>query len=394
MAIELEKHNLRSYELRKRKHKRLIMIVTVLIGIAAIGIILFAVNSILHKNYTSYQVIHKTERSDSSSAKYDRYGTGIIRYSRDGAMAMDGAGNLLWNGTFEMKDPIVDVCEKYAVVSDRGYKSLQIFNGEGGMTTVNVPNSIIKSEIANQGVVAVLMDGNGTNHIVFYSEDGKELVSTRTVNQKDGFPLDISLSNDGRKLVTSYLSVNSGKVHSVITFYNFGEVGKNYVYNMVGADDYGQAVVPRIEFVNNNTVCAFGDDRFSLYSMEQTPKEIYKETFNSEIKSIFYSNKYVGFVLNSGEDNNKYRILLYDLKGNVILDKKINYNYDNIFISGEEIILYSNLEWIILRANGQEKFHYTFENDISYILPVNNLDKYIIIDNLNMEEVKLTETKK
>ncbi len=391
MAIGLDKRELRSYEIRKRKHRRLVTMLTVIFSIVAFIIVYIAVNLIIHKSYTSYQAIHKTERSDSSSAKYDSYGTGIIRYSRDGAMAMDGAGNLLWNGTFEMKDPIADVCDKYAVISDRGYKNLQIFNADGGMTTINVPNSIIKSEIANQGVVAVLMDGDGVNNICIYSEDGKELVSSRTVNKKDGFPLDFTLSDDGRKLVTSYLSVTSGKVQNIITFYNFGEVGKNYVYNIVGADDYGQTIVPNIEFVNNNTVCAFGDDHFSLYSMNQTPKEVYKETFKSEIKSIFYSDKYVGFVLNNGEENDKYRILLYNLKGKVVLDKIINYDYDNIFISGEEIILYSNLEWVILRTNGEKKFHYTFDNDISYILPVNNNDKYIIIDNSNIEEVKLTE---
>ncbi len=394
MAIELEKHELRSYELRKRKHKQLITILIVIMVIAAIGVIYFAVNLILHKNYTSYQVIHKTERSDSSSAKYDRYETGILRYSRDGAMAMDGAGNLLWNGTFEMRDPIANVCDKYAVISDRGYKTLQIFNGDGGMTTVNVPNAIIKSEIANQGVVAVLMDGDNVNYVELYSVDGEALVGTRTSNEKDGFPIDLSLSDDGRKMATSYLSVNGGKVQSKITFYNFGGVGQNYIDNVVGGYDYGQSIVPNIEFVNNNTVCAFGDDRFSLYSIDQTPKVIYEETFKSEIKSIFHSNKYVGFVLDSGDNNNKYRILLYDLKGKIVLDKNINYDYDNISLSGEEIILYSNLEWVIIRTDGKEKFHYKFENDISYILPVNNTDKYIIIDNLNMEEVKLTDAKK
>lgn len=394
MAL-IEQYQLRRYEIRKRRHKQIIVLITAILAVAAIFVVYFTVNLILHKSYTSYEVIHKQERKDSSSAKYERYGSGIIRYSRDGAMAMDSAGNLLWNGTFEMNDPILDVQGKYAVVSDRGSTTLEIFNGEGKMTTVNVANPIIKSEIASQGVVAVLMDGDGVNYISLYSEEGEKLVDSRTVNEKDGFPLDMSLSEDGRKLVTSYLTIGDGKVQSVITFFNFGDVGQNYVDKKVGgAFNFGQAIVPRIEFVNNNTVCAFGDNGFRIYSIEQTPKEIYKETFQSEIKSIFYSDKYVGFVLNNGEGANKYHLLLYDLNGKVVLDKGINYEYDNVFISGEEIILYSNLEWIIVRTNGQIKFHYTFDTEISFILPVNNIDKYIIIDNENMEEVKLTEKSK
>jgi hypothetical protein len=394
MAIELEKNELRSYELRKRKHRQFVTVLMIVIIIAAIAFIFLAVNAVLHKNYTSYQVIHKTQRSDSNSAQYEHYGSGVIRYSRDGAMAMDGAGNLLWNGTYQMKDPIVDVCGKYAVISDRGYKTLQIFNGEGGMSTINVANTIIKSEIAEQGVVAVLMDGDGVNYLGIYSEDGEELVSERTINKKDGFPMDLSISNDGRKLATSYLSFNGGKVNSVTTFYNFGGVGQNFVDKMVGTVGFKQTIITKADFLNNDTVCIFGDDRFSLFSVEQTPKEIYTETFKSEIKSIFYSNKYVGFVFNNGQGTDKYQLHLYDLKGKVVLTKGINYDYDKISISGGDIILYSNLDWTILNTNGDVKFHYTFESDISYILPVNNIDKYILIDNTNMEEVKLSEKKK
>lgn len=393
MAIELDKHELRSYELRKRRQKQIITIITIVVVLVVIGFLYIAVNAYLHKDYTSYQVIHKVERKDSSSARYVQYGSGVIRYSRDGAMAMDSAGNLIWNGTFQMKDPILDVCDKYAVISDRGYKTLQIFNGEGKMTTIDVPNSIIKSKIANQGVTAVLMDGDNTNYLSIYDEEGTVLVNRRTVNKKDGFPLDIAISKDGRKLVTGYLSFNDGKVHSVLTFYNFGGVGQNFIDKIVGIVDFGQTIVPRIEFLNNNTFCAFSDNSFRLYSIEETPKEIYKETFKSDIKSILYSSKYAGFVLNNGEGSEKYRLVIYDLKGNVILDKNISYEYDTIYIAGEEIILYSDQEWIILTTGGQEKFHYSFESGISYIMPVNHIDRYIIIDNVNMEEVKLSEKK-
>ncbi len=391
MVIEIEKRELRSYEIRKRKHKQRVTGIVIILVFVLIGIIAFAVNQILHKNYTNYQVIHTTERNDSSSARYQSYDSGVLRYSRDGAMAMDGAGTLLWNGTFEMKDPIIDSCNKYVAVSDRGYKMVQLFDGEGGMSTINVLNPIMKTEVANQGVVAVLMDDTEVNYIGVYDEEGNSLVDIRTAAEKDGYPIDFSLSNDGKKLVTSYVTINSGTVQNKVTFYNFSEVGQNYGERVVAGIDYEQTLVPKVQFINNDTVCAFGDDKFDIYSMEEIPKLIVETTLPSEIKSIFYNEKQVGFVLNNLEGDDKYRIMLYDLKGKIVLDKTINYEYDNITLSGDELMIYSNLEWIILRSNGEEKFHYTFENNISYIAPVNNIDKYIIIDDLNMEEIKLVE---
>jgi hypothetical protein len=393
MAIEIEKHELRSFEIRKRKHKQRVIILTLMLLFIVLGVAAFVVNQILHKDYTTYQVIHSTEREDSNSARYQSYGTGVFRYSKDGAMAMDGAGTLLWNGTYEMKDPIVDICNKFVVVSDRGYESIQIFDGEGGMATINVLNPIIKVVVAEQGVVAVLMEGIEANYIELYSLEGQLLVDSRTTTEKDGCPIDIALSNDGKKLVTSYIYINNGAVQNKLTFYNFGGVGQNYVSRVAGGFDYGQTLIPDVEFLTNNTVCAFGDDKFSLYSMTEQPELLYEETFTEEIKSTFHNDKYVGFVLNNADGEDKYRVLVYDLKGEKVTDKMMNYDYDTIVLSGEELILYSNLEWIILKINGVEKFHYTFETDISYIFPVNNYDKYILIDTINMSEVLLTEAK-
>lgn len=391
MAIELDKHGLKSYDIRKRKHKQIITIITLISVFVCLGVVVLFINILIHKNYTSYQVIHSTKRSDSNSAEYTSYEGGVIRYSNDGAMAMDGAGNLLWNGTFEMKDPIVDVCGKYAAVSDRGYKNVEIFDGDGNMTTITVTNPIIKTEIAEQGVVAVLMNGDESYYISLYSEDGEALVDIRTINTKDGFPIDISLSKDGRKMVTSYITINDGTVQGKISFYNFGGVGQNYISKVVGGFDYGQTIVPNVEFVNNNTVCAYGDNKFTIYSMEETPEVVYEEELKTEVQSVLHNEKYVGLVLKSEEEDNKYRVIVYDLKGKKVLDKSMNFEYSTIYLSGNEIVMYTNLEWIIWQLGGKEKLHYTFDSDISYIMPLNHKDKYIVIDGSNINEVKLKE---
>lgn len=390
MAIELEKRDLRSYELRKRKHKQVITAITIVTIIISLGLIGFFVKLFLNKNYSKYEVLHSMERSDTSFSRYESYGSGIIKYSKDGAMAMDGAGNLLWNGPFEMKDPIVDITGKYVALADRGYDTIHIFNGNGGMETVNTNNRIIKIEVANQGVVAALLDGPDVNYIQLYTEEGSMPVDIRTLNEKDGYPVDIALSQDGRKLVTSYVSILNGVTQSKVTFYNFGGVGQNYIGKVVGGFDFGQTIVPDVDFINNDTVCAFGDDKFSIYSMKEKPELVYEEKLSAEVKSIIHSEKYVGLVLNNdGEEKN--RIVIYDLKGKVIFNETTNLDYNKILISGDEVIAYSDNEWNIWNLSGSKKFHYTFDANISYILPVNNVDKYILVDDTSINEIKLLE---
>ena len=389
MAIELERRELRSYELRKKKHKQKITLMVAIGLTIAVIIGTFVIKQILDKNYTTYEVVHTTKREDSSSAMYKSYKSGVVRYSRDGIMAMDGTGNMLWNGTFEMTNPIVDICEDYVVVADRGGKTLQIYSGKGQSKSIPVLNNILEVEVANQGVVAVLMESKGSNIIEMYSEDGTWLTDIRTTNVKNGFPIDIDLSNDGRKLVTSYMFLNNGVVQNKVTFYNFGPVGRSYEDQVVGSYDYGQTIVPQVEFVNNDTVAVFGDHKISIYNVPNVPKLTYEEEFVNEIKSVIYSTKYIGVVLNNSEGEDKYQIIIYDLKGNVLLKENINYEYKTISFAGDDIIMYSDTGCKILNINGNEKFNFNFDRNISYLFPINNADKYILIDDVNMEEIKL-----
>lgn len=391
MAIELEKRELRLYEVRKKKYKQRVAIITITGVLLSLIVGTFIIKQILDKNYTTYEVIHSTKRQDSSSANYVSYGSGVVRYSRDGAMAFSSDGTMLWNGTYEMKDPIIDVCENYVVIADRGYKTLQIYNGKGGVSNISVLYNIKKVEVANQGVVAVLMEGKGRDYIELYKEDGTFLVDIATTNSRDGYPLDISLSSDGRKLVTSYTAITNGVLQSKVTFYNFGEVGKNYIDQLVGSFDYGQTLVPDVQFVTNNRVIAFGDNKFSVYRIDETPSLVFESTLESEIKSIMYSENYIGFVLNKLEGEEAHQLIIYDLEGNILSKLNGNFTYNKISISGDEVIMVSDTSCTLITVDGDKKFEYSFDKNINGIYPVNNKDEYILIDEVNMDKIKLME---
>ncbi|BCJ96823.1 hypothetical protein acsn021_43920 [Anaerocolumna cellulosilytica] len=393
MAIELEKRELRSYDVRKKKYKQTILIAAVISTVVLIVVTFFIVRNIINKNFNNFEVVQSTERNDSSAAKYLPYEGGLLRYSRDGVAALNSNGKQLWNGTYQMREPIVDICNKYVAISDRGYKTIQIYDGSGKNYTINVLLPIIKVKVASQGVVAVLMDGGSTNELKLLTQEGETIVEFRTIAEKNGYPLDISLSKDGKRLVTSYATLNTGSLLNNVTFYNFGNVGQNAQDRMVGAFGLGPTLVPDVEFITNDIAAAFGDNKFSLYSIEQTAKLIYEENFTKEIKTVLHNGKYIGFIFNNSEGSDKYQLVLYDLQGKIILNKGINYEYDTAILSGDEILLHSNLDWRIIKTNGQEKFKYTFTNNISYIMPLNNTDKYIVIDNQKIDEVKLIESK-
>lgn len=389
MAIELEKKDKQYFENRKRRYKRMLtfLILTLLIIVAFV--IAFFIYQQKNIYYTDYILTDSSERNDSSYTNYLRYNKGILRYSKDGAMAMDFKGNSIWNSTYDMHNPIVDTCGEYVVISDKGNKSLELINEAGHVNSLEVLYPIIKAEVANQGVIAVLMDGGDENYIQFFSPTGKNLVDSRTIVEEHGFPVDFSLSRDGQKFVTSYISINGGLVQSKVTFYNFGAVGQNYEAKIVGGFDYGQTLISKVEFINNDTVCVFGDDKFNIYNMEEIPKLIFEEPFETEVKSISFNEDYIGIIKKRIEGNGQNNLKVYDNQGDIMFDEDISYNYNKFYINKEEFIFFSDTELNILRLKGKEKFSTTFEQHIDHVFPMTFQDEYLIIDNSKISRIKL-----
>jgi hypothetical protein len=124
--------------------------------------------------------------------------------------------------------------------------------------------------------------------------------------------------------------------------------------------------------------------------MVQIPKEIHKETLKGRIQSILHNNKNVGVVLEE-EDGSAKHLLLYNLKGKKVLDKKLDLSYKNIAMTDEEIIMYDDLSCIVMKLNGKIKFKHTFDSNISGVYPINNLDRYFLANEAKLSVIQLKQ---
>lgn len=390
MAKENSGKTLRDYGQRRKRYRRVrALFIYALILLSIVVGVLYLIK-LYNKSYQSYEIIHTISNTGEAAEGYLSYGNDVVKFSKDGAVAMDKDGDLIWNGSYEMTDPIADICDKYVVVADRGKKSLVIFNEKGVAGEITTLYDIVKVRVAAQGVVAVLMEDGGMNNITLYSKDGTNLGEKVTYINDSGYPLDIALSSDGEKLVVSYLSVTTGKLNSTVAFFNFGEVGQNQTDRFVGGYDREEIVIPRVVFLNNDVVGVYKENGFMIYSMRETPKLRFEETLEQKIQSVLYNEKYVGVVL-KGEEASSNLLLLYDLDGDKVLERKLNVTYDKISLSGDEIIMHDNLSCVILKTNGKEKFRYTFDSNIDAFYPINRLDRYYLINSLEISEIKLLE---
>lgn len=344
---------------------KLVLAVVVLLLIAG-GSLFYVYQNI---SYTEYQVLERVERADSAGSRFLEFAGKILKYSNDGASCLDAANRQIWSQTYEMQAPIVDICEDYVAIADRDGKKIYIMDTEGPCGSVETSRPISQIQVANQGMVAVLIEEEGAGYIELYDREGNFLAEGGLHTKKRGYPLSISVSNDGRKMGVSMLDINDGTVKSSVLFFNFGSVGQNEIDNIVSSYTYSDQVIPKVEFLTNDIAVAVGGSRLIFYEGSQKPVAVQEVELQQEIQSLFYNEHYVGLVFESENSEESYHMDLYNTRGVMEYQIPFSMEYDSIgFLTNDEICILNNLECSIYTVRGKLRFHSNFEENIYRVL--------------------------
>lgn len=363
----------------------------VLILIALVAAIAF-VNSMINKEYKGYRVINSTETNYENTASYIQFSGNLLKYTPDGVSYINRNGDTVWSAGINMKMPIAVARGNYAVVADLNGNAVSVFSNEGQVSSLTMPYTICDVDVAKQGAFAVVLESDKTNYIKLYDKNGKDIYELQTTIDKSGYPIDIAISEDGKKLFTSYINMNGTTITNSLAAYNFGDVGQNAnADRMVGGYMFDSQVIPKVSFVSNDMVVAFGTNEVNIYAMKEKPGEKAKIKFDVEIQSVFYSEKYIGVIIKNDnpEDNYLYKVKVYDLKGKLKFEYDLDFNYDNIFAGKNEFIISGGSDVLIMRKNGNVKFKGNLTGRIVNIVPTGNRLEYVVTYDNATEIIKL-----
>lgn len=375
-----------SYEERIAAHRRMIR-ARILYAVAAVLILAGVFAAVRHfVTYSSYRVTEKETRSSGTSVQYAAYYGKVLRYSKDGAVFYEKKDKAIWNATYEMHNPVVDVCSRYAVIADQYGTNVCVFNLEGKTAEFEVSKPIQKVQVSEKGTVALLLQDEEEHILQYYDAKGELLAEGRLAFEKSGYPLDMSLSDDGYKLVVSYLLTENGTVSEKLEFYSFSSIGAKEIDNVVATQTFENVMIPTVYYADDKTAFAFGDDRLLLFRGSQKPELLKEIRVDEEIQSIFYNEKYAGMVFRKGDG---YRMDIYDLDGSQILSKTFDFAYTNIKLSNDKIIMYNSKEWCVYTLKGRMKLSpCELEGSVTDIIALSG-NKYLLVKANKTQVVKL-----
>lgn len=394
MKERAKKEDSDSFQKKLWFHRGRKLITAVAVCIAVLGIGAAYQYYRKHLVYTEYDVLSVAELTEIVNGEYKAYGDYILRYSMDGISCMDRNGGLVWGQAYEIKNPIVDICGDFVAVASQKGNKVYIFNKSGYQGEVKTQYPITSISVAGQGVVAVMMEDSGNNYIKMYDIYGTELVGIISLLEGDGYPFAFSLSDDGKKLAMSSLDIDGNSIRNVVEFYNFSDVGQNYVEQLVGTyqEEFKDSLVPKIEFVNNNTVCAFADDRLVIFRMKEIPELVALIPLEEKVHAVFYNESYVGLIVEHEQEGALYQLQVYNTTDGRMVPgisgRYLSEEYKEAFFAQENLVLYNEYSCEILNMDGVEKFNYTFEKNIVLFKHIADR-RYTLITPTSISEISL-----
>ena len=342
--------------------------------------------------YKGYKVVESNQTDYSNTASYIRFSDNLLKYTPDGVSYINAKGETVWTTGINMKVPVAVASGDYAVVADMNGNTVSIFSTSGEVSSQTMQYPVCDIDVGDQGAFAVVLESEKTNYVNLYTRKGEIVYEIQTSIDKSGYPLDISISDNGEKLFTSYMNVGNMVMENTLAAYNFGEVGQNSnADRLVGSYSFSDQVFSKVQFVDNDTVVAFGTKAIEIYTMKEKPVLKKHIVFNDEIRSIFYGDDYIGVIQkNTNENTNAlYTLHAYNLRGKEMFSKSLSFDYDNIFAGKDEIIVTGGNDCAIFRKNGSVKFEGKLKSKIRSVVPSGKHLEYVVVYENETQVIKL-----
>lgn len=376
-------------QVRQHKRSRRTRIIVASVAAAVVAVAAFLVIHL--QTYTSARVTATYECGSTGNINYLQFSNGVLKYSKDGIALVNRKGEEEWNQPYQIKNPVVSTYNDEAiVVADKGGNTIVVLGKDGLKGEMQTTLPVEKAVVSAQGIVCAVLKNDPSPKIICYDATGNILVELTTSLTGTGYPMDVSISEDGKVLLVSYLCVQDMQLVTKIIYYNFdGEKDSKQDYE-VTSEEYTEMAAASVFFMNAKTSVVVGDDRLLFYSGDSKPQLAETVILNKKIKSVFHNDSYVGLVLKN-EGRAGYELCLFNRSGKKVLSEEFTGDYTNVKLSGSQVLMYDGKKCSVFTRTGIHKFEGELENNIMEIFPVLGVNKYIVMNANGMEVVRFVK---
>lgn len=337
--------------------------------------------------YNGIEVIKSYSSVSVANSQCEAFGSGVIRYGKDGVSYLDNEGEALWNYSYEISNPMIEANSVTAAIADVGGNLIVVMNEDGVKGEIETVLPIEKISVSEQGIVAALVRDGSTPQVICYDAAGNILVEHKTSLSGTGYPTGVALSLDGTVLLVTYLQISEEGFTSSYSYYYFGD-STIVTASQVANGEKENTIIPEAKFIDDEISVMISTDGIEIYTGLVEPELTCEIPIEEEIQSVFYGDGVVGLILkeDSGSTN---KIVVYNGLGEILVAQEYIGEYTSVDIIANQIILYEGYNCLIYSMQDVLKYEGEMGMNISCIYPMWGIGRYIIVGDEGMEEIRL-----
>ena len=191
-----------------------------------------------HHSFTEYVVTSTTENLDIAGTEYAMLGNYIVKYSSDGVFCVNSHNEVRWSAAYSMQTPIIDICGQTMVIAEQQGRQVYVVNEDGLLGSFTTSLSILKAHVSKQGVVVLILEDSDVTWIEMYDTSGSEIAKIKTTLQDSGYPLDVAITPNAKRMIISFLQPSGGTLKSSISVYDFSSSEDADDTHLIGTETY------------------------------------------------------------------------------------------------------------------------------------------------------------
>lgn len=132
-----------------------------------------------------------------------------------------------------------------------------------------------------------------------------------------------------------------------------------------------------------------GDKRVLILKGKQKPTLQTEIELDDEVQSVFYNGTNFALVFRNTEQDGGYSIRVYDMNGRKKMTETINFEYTDLIVENDRILVYNQNQLVIYGLNGVKKYEGELGGTIRAIVPTSSDTKLLVVLEDSIQLIKL-----
>ena len=336
---------------RKRDRLRSFLVVLAILSVMVSAALLYLNNY----HFTTYSVDGELSLGAVGTSKLYRFANGNVVLGNDTVLYIEDL-DIVWSSLVNLEHPLFASEGAYFALADRGGYQLYICDQSGLLSSVRVSRKIRCIDISAAGVVAVSTESSDSSYVSYFDRFGTKIsVEVKTVLDVSGYPVSLTVSPDGQKLLTVYYCVQNGIGESRLAVYDFknGKQDKSYV--TASYEDFYNSDTYLVDcrFFDDRHAVAVGDNELVFLDIQKASVERTTVELKEKTRSVLFTEKHVLLI---SESDGRTVCRVYDGNGKVESEFLCPSSYE-LIIADERFVLFKDKEELRLyNVSGVERY--------------------------------------